>query len=338
MPRSLRITIQYIFFLGLGGFFAWLSLKHLDREKLRQIGDTLYDAKHWLLIPVFAMLILSHYVRALRWRLLIESIGYHPSKANTFFAVMIGYLTNQVLPRFGEVLKCTVLGRYEKIPADTLIGTIILERLVDAITLLLIFTITLLIQPGIYDQLHAAIFDAKEESSETSMVPGWLVTVIIIAFLLILLISWMIRKKKKPADLLPLLATIWQHIVKGISAISSLKRRWYFIFLSISLWSLYLFSGYIGFLALEETSHFGIKEAFSILSAGSIGMIISPGGVGAYAYLIQQTMISYKLDTVTALAFGWVLWLAQTVVVLVGGLISFVAIPYYNKKKLSEPF
>lgn len=338
MPRSLRITLQYIFFLGLGGFFAWLSLKHLDREKLRQIGTTLSGAKHWLVVPVFAILMLSHFVRALRWRLLINSIGYNPSKANTFFAVMIGYMTNQVLPRFGEVLKCTVLGRYEKIPVDTLIGTIILERLVDAITLISIFAITIAIQPGLYDQLYAAVFDAKEESGQEAVVPGWLVTLIIVGFLLIILISWMLRKKKKLSDLPPLLRTVWQHIVKGVSAITALKRKWYFIFLTISLWSLYLLAGYLGFHALEETSHYGIREAFSILSAGSIGMVISPGGVGAYAYLIQQTMEAYQLDSVTALAFGWVLWLVQTVVILIGGLFSFVAIPYYNKKKLSEPF
>jgi glycosyltransferase 2 family protein len=338
MTRTLRVIFQYVFFLGLGVFFAWLSVKSLDRDKFSQIGDILSDARHWILIPVLVILFLSHYVRALRWRLLIESINYKASRANTFFAVMIGYMTNQVLPRFGEVLKCSILGRYEKIPMDTLIGTIILERLVDAITLLLIFTITLLLEPGIYNQLHAAIFDVKQENPEPSVVPGWVVTLVIAGFLLFLLFSWMIRKKKKLSDIPPLLLTVWQHIVKGVSAIGSLKRRWYFIFLTIALWALYLFAGYLGFVAMKETQQYGIKEAFAILSAGSIGMVVSPGGVGAYAYLVQQTMESYGLTPVIAFAFGWVLWVVQTSVNILGGLFSFVAIPYYNKKKLSEPF
>ena len=322
MTRSLRVILQYIFFLGLGGFFAWLSLKHLDREKLDQIRATL----------------LSHYMRAWRWRLLIQSIGYKASQPNAFFAVMIGYMTNQVLPRFGEVLKCTVLGRYHKIPMDTLVGTIILERLVDAITLLGVFAITIALEPGLYDQLYAAIFEAKQESNEPSMVPGWLVTAIIIGFLLFLLFSWMIRKKKKFSDIPPLLLTVWQHIVKGVSAITSLKRRGLFLLLTVALWACYLFAGYLGFVAMKETAHYGIKEAFAILSAGSIGMVVSPGGVGAYAYLIQQTMESYHLNPVIALAFGWVLWMAQTLVNILGGLVSFVAMPYYNKKRLSDPF
>ncbi len=93
--------------------------------------------------------------------------------------------------------------------------------------------------------------------------------------------------------------------------------------------------GYLGFLALQETAHYGIKEAFTILCAGSIGMIASPGGIGAYAFLIQKTMELYGLTYTIALAFGWLLWAAQTGVILIGGLTSFVALPFFNKKKLS---
>jgi uncharacterized membrane protein YbhN (UPF0104 family) len=87
-------------------------------------------------------------------------------------------------------------------------------------------------------------------------------------------------------------------------------------------------------MALQETSQYGIREAFTVLSAGSIGMIATPGGIGAYAYMIQVTMQLYGLDSTIALAFGWILWLAQTTIILIGGLISFVSLPYYNKKKI----
>jgi uncharacterized protein (TIRG00374 family) len=338
MTRTLRITIQYIFFFGLGIFFAWLSLKSLTRENLLQIEETLVDARHWILVPVFVILFLSHLVRAWRWNLLIDAIGYRPALANTFFAVMIGYLTNQVLPRFGEVLKCTILGRYEKIPADTLIGTVILERLIDALTLFLIILVTLVLQPGLYDQMYQAIFHAKEEPAQGFTIPGWIVTVVIILFLLILLATWMRRRRKKLSDLPGLLLTVWQHIVRGVTSIRSLRRPGLFVVLTMLIWLLYLAGGYLGFLAFRETSIYGVKEAMAILSSGSIGMVISPGGVGAYAFLVQHTMQSYGLNAVTALAFGWVLWAAQALVVVLGGLVSFVAIPYYNKRRLSEPF
>lgn len=336
MNKHLRTIFQYIFFLGLGVFFAWLSLKNLNSEKLAQIKIAIRNAKHWLIIPVAFILIFSHFIRALRWRLLMEPLGYKPSKINTFFAVMIGYLTNQAVPRLGEVLKCTILARYEKIPADKLIGTIILERLIDAITLLIIFGITLAIQPDLYVQLLDTFFSSPK-TQEENKIASWVIVLFIFAIIIVAIGMWMYIKKKTINDFVLLIKKTGQRIVLGITAVRNLKKRKQFLFLTLSLWTLYLSGGYLGFMALRETEVYGIKEAFTVLSAGSIGMIASPGGIGAYAYLLQQTMQLYGLNETIALAFGWILWMAQTAVILVGGLLSFAALPYYNKKRnLSE--
>lgn len=333
MNKHLRTILQYFFFLGLGVFFAWLSLKNLNSEKIAQIKIAIRNAKHWLIIPVACILILSHFIRALRWRLLMEPLGYKPSKINTFFAVMIGYLTNQAVPRLGEVLKCTILARYEKIPADKLIGTIILERIIDAITLLIIFGITLAIQPDLYVQLLDTFFSSPQ-TQEENKIASWVIALIFIAIIIVAIGIWMYLKKKTINDFVILIKKTVQRIVLGITAVRNLKKRKQFLFLTLSLWTLYLSGGYLGFMALQETEVYGIKEAFTVLSAGSIGMIASPGGIGAYAYLLQQTMQLYGLNEAIALAFGWILWMAQTAVILVGGLLSFAALPYYNKKRI----
>ena len=335
MNKRLLTILQYIFFLGLGIFLVWWSIKDLTANDKSQIRKALQTARYWLIIPVFGILFLSHYVRALRWRLLIEPLGFVPSKANTFFAVLIGYLANQAVPRLGEVLKCTVLARYEKIPADKLIGTIILERIIDAITLLIIFGITLAIQPNLYSRIIDAFFTSSKQNEEKK-IATWILGLIVLAVILIVIAVWMIIKKKKFKDLALLVKKISQSIIQGVSAIKHLKKRKLFIFFTVALWTLYLSGGYMGFMALQETTPYGIREAFTVLSAGSIGMIVTPGGIGAYAYMIQKTMQLYGLNEGIALAFGWILWLAQTSVILIGGLISFVAIPYYNKRKLSE--
>jgi glycosyltransferase 2 family protein len=237
------------------------------------------------------------------------------------------------VPRLGEVLKCTVLARYEKVPADKLVGTIILERLIDAITLLLIFGITLVIQPGLYSQITDTFFISPPGSTEKKT-PGWIILLIAAGIIVLIITAWMIIKKKKPGDLLLLFKKTGRSIWQGISAIKHLKKRRQFILLTVILWALYLGGGYIGFMALEETEHYGIKEAFTVLSAGSIGMIITPGGIGAYPFMIQQTMILYKLQEGFALAFGWLLWLATTSVIVLGGVFSFIALPYFNKKEV----
>lgn len=335
MKKNVRTILQYLLFLGLGIFFAWLSLKNLDKKSTEQIKQALVNSRHWLAIPVFGILIGSHLVRALRWRLLIEPLGYTPSKANSFFAVMIGYLVNMGVPRMGEIVKCTVLARYEKIPADKLVGTIILERMIDALTLLVVFGTTLVIQPELYTRIMDAFFNNEAEKPEKKLI-SQLLPFIIIGVIILLTIVWMLVKKKTVKDLMSVFRKIYQSIIQGITAIRHLKKRKQFIFYTLLLWIFYLAGGYIGFMAFRETEIYGIKEAFTILSAGSIGMIASPGGIGAYAFLIEKTMQLYGLNATIAAAFGWILWLAQTSVILLGGVLSFVALPYFNKKHNHE--
>jgi uncharacterized protein (TIRG00374 family) len=332
MKKRLFIILQYLIYLGLGVFFAWLSLKDLDQDKKHQIKIALQHARYWLIVPVLVILFTSHLIRALRWKLLIGSLGYHAKTYNAFFAVMIGYLTNQAVPRLGEIAKCTMLARYERIPADKLIGTIILERVIDAITLLLVFGITIIIQPAIYTDLFNAFFHSPHDPAKKK-ISGYIIAAIIIGIIAIAIIVWMIAKKKKLADLKGIIQRIGRSIWQGISAVQHLKQRWLFIFYSIALWTFYFTGGYIGFYAFQETQHYGVKEGFAILSAGSIGMIATPGGIGAYALLIEKTMQVYGLQAGIAIAFGWILWLSQTAVVLLGGFVSFAALPYFNKKK-----
>lgn len=335
MNKRLRTILQYLFFLGLGVLFAWLSLKNLNPEKTEKIKLAFSNARLWLVFPVFLILFLSHYVRALRWRLLIEPLGHRPSQMNAFFAVMIGYLVNQGVPRLGEVVKCTVLSRYEKIPVDKLIGTIILERVIDALTLLFIFGITLVIQPDLYTRIIDTFFHSKSQDSGEG-ISFFMISLILAGILLIAILAWMFIRKKTLADLVQNMKSVGLRVAEGVGAIRHLKKRWTFIALTLSLWTLYFLGGYFGFMAFRETEQYGIREAFTVLSAGSIGMVASPGGIGAYAFLIEKTMMLYGLSEEIATAFGWILWLATTAVIVIGGIISFVMIPFYNKRRLLE--
>src|SRR5215216_2113805 len=171
MKKSIFTLLQYSFFLGLGILFVWLSVKNIDHAQWLQIKDSLQRARHWMIIPVFLMLLLSHYSRALRWKILMEPMGYHPSTFNTFAAVMIGYLVNAGVPRLGEVVKCTLLSRYEKVRADRLVGTIVMERAVDVVCLIVVFISALIFQGGIIGEHVSAGFlnFFKDNSGHTSV-------------------------------------------------------------------------------------------------------------------------------------------------------------------------
>ncbi|MET0635219.1 MAG: lysylphosphatidylglycerol synthase transmembrane domain-containing protein [Chitinophagaceae bacterium] len=332
MNKNLKNVLQYLFFFGLGFFFVWLSVRDIDEEKWKHIRFALSNTRYYLVAPVFVILVLSHYARALRWRLLIQSLGYNPSRLNTFFSVFVGYLVNQGVPRMGEVVKCTVLGRYEKIPPDKLIGTIILERLIDAISLLLVFGITLAIQPGLYRRLVDEVFVSNGDPSKKGM-SGMLILLLVIGGLILLTALWMIIKKKTFADLRSVVSGVARKIWQGVGAIRHLRKRGQFLLLTLLMWVMYLAGGYIGFQALEQTQQYGVPEAFTVLSAGSIGMVVSPGGIGGYPFLVEKTMMLYELQPEIAVAFGWLLWLAQTAIILIGGAISFALLPWYNRKR-----
>ena len=335
MNRRLRTILQYVFFFSLGFFFVWLSVKDVGRAERRDIRSALQHARYLLAIPVFLILLLSHYVRAVRWRLLIRSLGYNPSKANTFFAVMIGYIVNQAVLRLGEVMKCTVLARYEKVPADKLVGTIILERLIDAITLVVVLVVTIIIQPDLYDELVNTIFH-MHGAGGGKKIPGYIIPLALAGLVILIIAMWMVIKKKNFNDLVLAIKKIIRRVWEGISAIQHLRKRKLFIFYTLLMWALYFSGGYIGFYALQETEQYGVREAFTVLSAGSVGMTITPGGIGGYAFLLEQVMKVYGLSEGVAKAFGWLLWIANTGVIIIGGLFSFVALPLYNKRKLQQ--
>src|SRR5215212_7896532 len=171
MKKPILTILQYLFFLGLGIFFVWLSLKNINHNQWLQIKDALARAKHWLIIPAFGLLFLAHYSRALRWKILMEPLGYKPSNFNTFAAVMIGYLVNAGVPRLGEVVKCTLLSRYEKVRADRLVGTIVMERAVDVVCLIVVFIAAIIFQGHVIRE-HVADRIARffqDQSGHTSI-------------------------------------------------------------------------------------------------------------------------------------------------------------------------
>ena len=146
MNKTVSLVLQYVIFLGLGLFLIWWSIHNLSEEDMRRLKDALGGADYILVLPAMIMLLLSHYSRALRWRILMRPLGFEPSRRNTFFAVMLGYFFNLLVPRMGEVMKCTMLAKYEHTPVDKLIGTMVAERALDVICLALVIGLSLLLQ------------------------------------------------------------------------------------------------------------------------------------------------------------------------------------------------
>jgi uncharacterized protein (TIRG00374 family) len=330
VKKTLLSLVQYIFFLGLGIFLLWLTLRKSDWNSI--IAD-LSGARYIYLVPAVLMLLLSHFIRALRWKILIEPLGYKPTTTNTFLAVMVGYWANLAVPRLGEVLKCTILSRYEKVPADKLVGTIVAERAIDVISLGVVLLITVFSQHELIGNFTAGIF-ARFFSSASGTFSLYRVAIaLLILFSFVLLLIWMFRRLSHLA-IVSKTKNIFRGIWEGLISIRYINNKGLFVIHSILIWALYLYSTYMGFFAMRDMAKFGIEGALSALTFGSFGMIIpSPGGIGSFQYAIQQVMLLYGVTPEKGLSLGMLIWFAQTGFIIIFGTIAFLLLPVINGKK-----
>jgi uncharacterized protein (TIRG00374 family) len=285
-----------------------------------------------LVIPVFFILTTSHISRAIRWKILMKPMGYTPSLLNTFFAVMVGYLANLAIPRLGEILKCTILGKYENVPPDKLVGTILIERAVDVLCLILVFIIAIISQAAILSEYATKTIQDNFISGGTKpLLIKFLV--IILTILFIFLISKWVFKKFSHSKIIRKISNVFNGIKTGITSVKDLENKWSFIFHSILIWACYLGGTYLGFFATKGTDELPIASVFPILAFASIGMIITPGGIGAYPRFIMEVMLLYNIEKGIGYANGTLQWVAQFLIILVLGFISLLLLPYYNKKR-----
>lgn len=336
MKRKLLSLIQYALFLGLGVFLVWWSMRRISPDDWKEILNSFRSANYWLIAPVIFTLLLSHFSRAIRWKILMEPLGYRPRLINTYLAILIGYLANLAVPRLGEVLKCTVLARYEKVPADKLVGTIVAERAFDVVCLLIIIAITVLVQVDVIGEyinsLLGSIFASKTSSVSGN---GFLIAAIVVIGVVAL--TWFVLKRFAEHPVINKIRKIITGVWAGVISVRYLKNKKWFVFHSVFIWVMFLLSVQIGLWGLRETSGYGLKEALSVLSTGSLAMIVpTPGGIGVYPIFVQQTMLLYGLKENIGYAFGSLLWAVQFFQMLLSGFVAILLLPYLNKTIVNE--
>jgi hypothetical protein len=335
MKKGILVLLQYAFFAALAAFFVWLSLKDMDKKSWTQLKDALDRANYWILIPVLLLLLASHWLRALRWRQLIEPMGYEPSRMNCFLGVMIGYFVNLGAPRLGEVVKCTILARYEKVPADKLVGTIVAERAFDVVCLAIVFGLTFLLQFNVIHSLttNNSLFHSSS-GGHSSPLKWWilLAVAVLIAGFAIVRRRWVISRW---TQIVHKVRAIIVNILHGLTSVRSIKNKPLFFFYTIGIWCLYLLSTWFGFFAISATRNLSLTDALSVLAMGSVGMIVSPGGIGAYALLVRETVSFYNIPPLPyGQALGWLLWFGQFLSFVLFGTVSFILLPRINKKRI----
>jgi len=331
MRKRLLYILQYIIFLGAGIFLVWWQLKGMTEIEKKEFYTSFSHAKYWLIAPIVIMALLSHLCRAIRWKYLMEPMGYKPKLKNVFSVIMIGYLANSAIPRLGEILKCTFLARYEKLNVGKLVGTIIIERTFDFICFIIFIGLTILIQINLVGNYVKEKFI---KLGSTSGFPIWANFLIIISILAVIIIVTKLLFKKYPQNkIISKINIFFKGIAEGFKTIKNLQTKKLFLLYTFFIWALYLLQVYIGFQAMEGTAHLGIKAACSVLTLATLAMIATPGGIGSFPLFVMETLTIYSIASPVGKAFGWLIWGVSTGIIIIVGVTCLLIIPYINRKK-----
>lgn len=325
--------LEYLFFLGLGFFLLWLSFRKLDLNKVW--GDIVNADYIWMVYSLF-FAIMSHILRALRWNMLINSMGYKTRLSSTFYSLMVGYMANTAVPRMGEFMRCGVLSKKEKIPFNALFGTVISERLLDMLMLLLIIFMVIVFQldlvGGYLSHIFSPIFHNMANNLWTIVI---LAASVILFFVLSIWLLYRFRARIKRLSFYEKVRVFLEGLWDGIKTVLRLKQKWLFIFYTIIIWLFYVLMVYFTFMLLPETSVLVFKDAFTLLGIGSLGIVAPvPGGIGAYHFIIKSVLSEvYDIGGVAAGSFAAITHAGQTLLNVGVGALSYFMLMVLSKKQ-----
>jgi len=308
--------------IALGVFLIWFSLSKLKPEDIAAIKNSFKTANYWWVALSLFFGILSHLSRAYRWQFLLEPLGYKPKFANNIMAVLVAYLVNLMIPRAGEFARATAISKYEKIPFEKAFGTIVSERIADVIMLLSIMATAFFLQTKL---LSSYLF--KDSSINSNVFYYIIIGGAILGFIFFQLI------KKSNHPFIQKVQKFVYGLVQGVISIFKMKKKWAFIFHTVFIWAMYVLMFYVVTFALPETSNLPFGAIIVGFVVGGLSMALTNGGLGTYPVFVASAITLYGVSKNPALAYGWIMWTAQTLMVLVFGGLSFLLLPIYNRKK-----
>ncbi|MBA6152131.1 lysylphosphatidylglycerol synthase transmembrane domain-containing protein [Gelidibacter maritimus] len=311
--KILRIGLPIL----LAAFFGWYTFSKLPIDK---IIPYFKSANYGWIALGMCLGLLSNLSRAFRWNYLLAPMGYRVKLPNSVMAVFITYLANYGIPRSGEVLRAAVLTNYEEVPFQKAFGTIIAERMADMIILLSIVAITLLIQ-----------FDFIFELLQTSFQPNKLILLGTVGIVFSVLVFLYLRKSQSKIALK--VRQFVRGLLEGVLSIFKMEQKWLFIIHTLFIWTMYVLMFYVTTLAVDDLKGVSMGALLIAFIAGSFTIAATNGGIFVYPLAIGAAFSIFNIPENPSIAFGWIMWASQTLMIIVLGSLSFLFLPIYNAKK-----
>lgn len=339
MIRKVLNVFKYLAFFGIGVLVFWWVYKD---EPLDNYKSAFKDLNYfWIVLSVFFS-VLSQISRAMRWNMLIRPLGYKPKLYNSYLSVLILYFVNLILPRAGEVFRCTILSRYEKIPFVKLAGTVFVERMADFITLMVLAVIIILSQFGVFMSFFDTHAEVKENFYRLMSLRNLLIGISAVLLLVFMFFLFNHYYKKNKGDqgntLFKKLRHIKQNFVVGLKSIAMLENKWLFLGHTLFIFLMWLCMLYVIFLAFEPTSHLSIQTGMITFLMGGLAMLAPvQGGIGPWHFMVYETLFIYGIDKADGKIFALIAHSCTNLIYIFLGLAALLIIPIINNSRNKSP-
>lgn len=310
-----KLSLKTFLPISIGLFCIYYSFKDINFLDFKELFIGI-DYK-WILLGL-VLGALSHISRSYRWKFLVDPLGYKLGLKNSILSVFAAYLINYTIPRAGDVARASIISNYEKIPFEKLIGTIIAERIVDMICISVLILISLLYE---FERISEKIISLLSSVDFRSFLI-FLITILLIIFLISIILKRFNFHKK--------FSNFLTGLKSGLTVITRMEHKFAFIAHSIFIWLMYVFMFYVtsfAFSDLHGTDFFHLLISFTL---AALSIMFSNGGIGIYPLAVEESLIWYGIEAVNGLAFGWVMWLSQTIMVIIFGGLSLFILPFIN--------
>lgn len=319
-------------------FLLYLVFRKVN---IQQVLGQIFEANYWWVLLSFIFAFTSHFARALRWNILINSMGHKTRAFSTFYAVMIGYFANMAIPRLGEVSKCGVLHKKDGIPFDSLLGSVVAERVFDLFILLILIVTVVSFQMKLVGGFVNHLVVEPLVSKFSNNISAILIAIGIIgAFILLAVILYRVYNERlQQSELFNKIKSFLKGFLDGAKTIWKLEKRFAFLFYTFIIWFMYFLMTYVVFFAMDATSNLTVIDGLTILAIGSLGMVAPvPGGIGAYHFIVKALLFElYLIPNDIAASWATLVHASQSLLIVLLGTFSYFMILSMKRKANEKP-
>lgn len=322
MKKAANTTMKVALSLLLGGAILYWMYRDFD---FRRVEHVLWHEMNWTwMLLSFPFGILAQMFRGWRWKQSLEPIGERTRASVRVHAVFLSYAVSLIIPRIGEFARCGVLARYDKASFPKALGTVVTERAIDSLLVLLITGLTFLFQIKVFN----TFFDKTGTSLDTILrgfsLTGWIVTGVC-ALAVLILLFYLLRRLSIYNKVKNTLHGLWQ----GVTSLRSVRNVPLFICFTLAIWGSYFLHYYLTFFCFESTAHLGLACALVTFIVGSIAVIVpTPNGAGPWHFAVKTMLILYGVADTDALYFVLIVHSVQTLLVALMGVYAWMALSF----------